>query len=316
MTASAHPNFRHSSDVPEGDFRFIALDVETACGDAGSICQIGIACVEQGNRIQTYSMLVNPGTRFDPFNIQLHGIGPDHVSDAPRFPEAFDTLLPLLARHHLIQHSSFDKRAINAACGFCGIAPPSLRWSDSVLIARRAWPELKGNGGHGLANLKKTLNLQFQHHDAGEDARAAAMVVLRAETHLSMPFEHLILPVRRVSKSRFAKPVIRAANTDGPLTGAIAVFTGHLKIARTEAADMAARAGMEVRAGITHKTTHLVVGDQDLSVLAGHSQSSKHRKAKDMQTEGHPIVIMDETEFLNLMKCHDIGQVTAPDPGR
>ncbi len=40
---------------------------------------------------------------------------------------------------------------------------------------------VKGNGGHGLANLKQVLNLDFHHHDAGEDARAAAMVVLRAQ---------------------------------------------------------------------------------------------------------------------------------------
>ncbi|PIL12431.1 hypothetical protein P775_28420 [Puniceibacterium antarcticum] len=186
--------------VPEGDFRFIALDVETACGDAASICQIGVACVQSDNQIQTFSMLVNPGTRFDPFNIQLHGIGPEHVADAPRFPAALNALLPLLERHHLVQHSSFDKRALNAACAACNLAAPDLRWSDSVMIARRAWPELKGNGGHGLGNLKRVLNLQFQHHDAGEDARAAAMVVLQAEARLSMPFEQLTVAQ---GKSRF-----------------------------------------------------------------------------------------------------------------
>lgn len=48
------------------------------------------------------------------------------------------------------------------------------------MVARRAWPELKGTGGHGLASLKLHLGLIFEHHDAGEDARAAAEVVLRA----------------------------------------------------------------------------------------------------------------------------------------
>ncbi len=108
----AHPTFSHANRVPEGDFRFIALDVETACSDVASICQIGLACVQPNNEIQTFSMLVNPGTRFDPFNIQLHGIGPDHVVDALRFSDAWDALMPLLTRHHLVQHSSFDKRAV------------------------------------------------------------------------------------------------------------------------------------------------------------------------------------------------------------
>src|SRR5690554_4397123 len=82
-STAAVPIRGHAPDIPTGDFRFIALDVETACSDAASICQIGLACVLPDNRIQTFSTLVNPGTRFDPFNIRLHGIGPDHVSGAP-----------------------------------------------------------------------------------------------------------------------------------------------------------------------------------------------------------------------------------------
>lgn len=39
-----------------------------------------------------------------------------------------------------------------------------------MAIARKAWPELKGNGGHGLANLKRELDFDFRYHDAGEDA--------------------------------------------------------------------------------------------------------------------------------------------------
>ena len=205
-------SFTHVHQVPEGSFRFIALDVETACSDVASICQIGLACVQADNQIQTFSMLVNPGTRFDLFNIQLHGIGPDHVASAPRFPDALGVLLSLLTRHHLIQHSNFDKQAVTAACGFCGISTPDLRWSDSVTIARRAWPELKGNGGHGLANLKRKLSLEFHHHDAGEDARAAALVVLYAEKHLAMPFEQLIVPA---AKPRYAAKQTRSGNANG-----------------------------------------------------------------------------------------------------
>ncbi len=205
MIPTYRPDFQHISRIPDSDFRFIALDVETACSDAASICQIGLACVQPDNGIQTFSMFVNPRTHFDPFNIRLHGIGPDHVADALPFQEAFETLLPLLARHHLIQHSNFDKHAINAAHRFSGLEPPALRWSDSVRIARRAWPELKGNGGHGLANLKQVLNLQFHHHDAGEDARAAAMVVLHAEEHLAMAFNEIALPVPKTVRPRAAK---------------------------------------------------------------------------------------------------------------
>lgn len=302
MVSPTRDTLSHVNKVPTGDFRFIALDVETANSDAASICQIGLACVQSDNEIQTFSMFVNPGTGFDHFNIQLHGIGPATVADALRFPCALNAILPLLAGHHLIQHSSFDKRAMAAACRFSGVPVPDLRWSDSVAIARRSWPEFRGNGGHGLAHLKRALNLQFQHHDAGEDARASAMVVLQAEAHLSMTLEELVIPEPRRRNGATLTPT---PNPDCSLAGAVAVFTGKLGMSRDEAAVWAARAGMTVKGGVQKQTTHLIVGDQDLSSLAGHTKSSKHRKAQEMRDAGHPIQILGEAEFMGLMKSVD-----------
>jgi DNA polymerase-3 subunit epsilon len=172
-------------DMPDGDFQFIALDVETACGDSASICQIGIACVGHDDTIHTWSVYVDPQMAFAPFNTQLHGIGADTVRGAPTFAQIWPAMVPLLSRHPMVQHSRFDEKAINAACRGHQLPRPRLTWHDSVTIARAAWPELKGNGGHGLANLKQVLGLDFDHHDAGEDARAAAMVVLRARAATS-----------------------------------------------------------------------------------------------------------------------------------
>jgi len=177
--------------LPDGPFRFIALDVETASRAAGSICQIGLGCVRPDGGIETFATYVNPEQPFAPFNTDLHGIGPGTVAGAPTFPEAWAVLFDLLNRHHLVQHSSFDQKAIEAACRAHGLEHPELSWSDSVKIARRAWPEFKGNGGHGLGHLKTALGLDFRHHDAGEDARAAAEVVLRAEKRLGLEFHQI-----------------------------------------------------------------------------------------------------------------------------
>ncbi len=172
---------KKSPPVPSGDFRFVALDVETSGGASASICQIGLACVDRRNAIQTWSAYVDPLLPFARFNTELHGISAQTVRGAPTFAQIWPSLLPLLIRQPLVQHSRFDEHAINAACKAHGVPKPRLVWHDSVTIARHAWPELKGNGGHGLASLKRHLDLDFRHHDAGEDARAAAMVVLLAE---------------------------------------------------------------------------------------------------------------------------------------
>ncbi|MEX0349961.1 MAG: exonuclease domain-containing protein [Paracoccaceae bacterium] len=169
---------------PDGDFRFIALDVETACGDNASICQIGLAFVGADRSIQTWSTLVDPQMPFAPFNVDLHGIGPETVRNAPTFAQLWPGLHPVLAGHPLVQHSRFDEYAIAAACRCNGLPRPRLAWNNSVTIARAAWPEFKGKGGHGLGHLKTVLKLDFKHHDAEEDARAAAQVVLLAEERL------------------------------------------------------------------------------------------------------------------------------------
>jgi len=46
----------------------------------------------------------------------------------------------------------------------------------------------------------------------------------------------------------------------------------------------------------------LVIGDQDLSKLAGFEKSSKHRKAELLVSGGNPIRIILETDFKALVK--------------
>lgn len=96
--------------------------------------------------------------------------------------------------------------------------------------------------------------------------------------------------------------VTRSGCADAPLSGKIAVFTGALSMTRSEAAEAAARVGITTRQSVSKKVHLLIVGDQDLSVMAaGHSKSSKHRKAEQLIAEGHDLQIIGETEFLNLV---------------
>lgn len=183
--------FGHMETPPDGPFRFIALDVETAGREAGSICQIGLCFVRDDGALQTYSVLVDPESPFEPFNTELHGISAHTVKDAEPFPAVYMALYKILNAHSLVQHSTFDEKAMTAACARYNLPMLTSHWTNSVTIARQAWPALKGAGGHGLANLKKHLGLEFQHHDAGEDARAAASVILRAEKVMGARLSHL-----------------------------------------------------------------------------------------------------------------------------
>ncbi|WP_253949268.1 3'-5' exonuclease [Mangrovicoccus sp. HB161399] len=282
--------------LPQGSFRFVVLDVETASSDPSSICQVGLACVRDGGAIETWAAYVDPACRFSAFNIQLTGIGPETVRGAPRFAVLLPELRGLLDRQPVIQHSSFDRRAIHAACDLAGLPHPGWTWHDSVLMARRAWPEFRGNGGHGLAHLKQRLDLEFEHHDAGEDARATAQVVLMAEARLGCDFRAIAAGGGAGKRRPAAVP-----DPAGPLAGGRVAFTGRLALDRTEAAVMAAAAGLETAASIGPGLTHLVVADRDMAAPGGPVISGRHRKVLEMQAAGAQVAVMDESAFLALL---------------
>ena len=115
------------------------------------------------------------GTR----DIAIHGIDHGMVSGCPRFEELCDRI----ARHLggiVVSHTFFDRRAISKAFEECGKSLRYRTWIDSAQVARRAWPDKYARRGYNLGNIARDLGIRFRHHDAGEDARAAAEIVLRA----------------------------------------------------------------------------------------------------------------------------------------
>lgn len=176
---------------------FVAVDVETANGDAGSICQIGFARFADGQLVDNWSWLVHPQTYFSAANMAIHGIRPGDVTHAPDWSAIHARVADVLGGEIVVSHTAFDVTAITRACLSHGRVPIEARWLDSVRVARRAFPELKGRGGHGLANLKGVLGLQFDHHDAGEDARAAGCVVEAAVAATGMSVAEWLMAAHR-----------------------------------------------------------------------------------------------------------------------
>ena len=159
---------------------FTAIDVETANRSISSICQVGAVRVIDGRVHSCFSTLVNPEARFSSFNTRIHGIGPVEAEGAPTFDDIFVELFDWLGENVVVSHTFFDRTALDGASRKYGLPIVPITWLDSVAIARRAWPEKRGKGGYGLGKLAADLGISFRHHDALEDARAAAGVVLYA----------------------------------------------------------------------------------------------------------------------------------------
>ena len=291
-------------------FTFACIDVETANCERDSICQIGLATVRDGSIAETWSTLVNPQDWFDPWNEGIHGISEAMVADAPTFPQIRDDLYGRLSHHVAISHTSFDRVAIERAAEKHYLDPPYVIWLDSARIARRAWPDRFGQSGYGLGNVARELGIDFRHHDALEDARAAAEVVLRACAETGLDIDGWLERVKQPISGPRSRPRTQAnepppdANQEGPLFGEHIVFTGQLSIQRTEAARIVAGAGCKVQGSVTKKTTLLVVGVQDKKRLAGYDKSTKHRKAEGLITKGQSIEILSESDFWAVFKSY------------
>ena len=290
---------------PRGEINFWAIDVETANADYASICQVGVVRVVDGAMTDEYVTLVDPEDWFDPWNTALHGITPQDVMNQPTMPTVLEWLRVNLDGAVLVSHMPFDRVALGRAATRYDLEPLSVTWLDSARIVRRAWPEQYSRRGYGLKNVADNLGIKFAHHDALEDARAAAQIVLQACATSSLTINGWLERVRHNiypgSGSGSSSSVSRTGDPEGNLYGETVVFTGRLGMVRREAADLAAVAGCNVRNAVTKNTTLLVVGLQNKAVLAGYDKSSKHRKAEELMAQGTDLRILSEDDFVDLV---------------
>lgn len=158
---------------------FNSIDVETANKNNGSICQIGVVHVQDGVIREQWQTLVNPEGLFDPWNVKIHGIDEHDIRNSPALPQVWDELRLRLHGQVLVSHTSFDRTAFKRAITRYNLEQLQVTWLDSAEIARRTWPARYGNRWN-LKKITNDLGISFKHHNALEDARAAAEVVLHA----------------------------------------------------------------------------------------------------------------------------------------
>jgi DNA polymerase-3 subunit epsilon len=264
-----------------------------------SICQVGVARYVDG-KFHEWKTYIDPEDYFAPFNVHLHGISEEKVAGAPTFRQVAPDLLTMLRGATVVSHGPFDRSALTQACDRAGIAFPPCQWLDTCCVARRTWSGLQD---YRLPTVCDEIGYDYEAHDALEDAKAAAHVLLAASERTGLGIEQWIDRVKRpVSGSRRAETIRRDGNPEGPLYGEVVVFTGKLSFPRPAVADLASsKLGLAVATGVTKKTTLLVVGDQDIAKLAGHDKSEKHRKAEDLIQAGQQIRIVCERDFMHLL---------------
>ncbi|MBU2887943.1 3'-5' exoribonuclease [Gilvimarinus agarilyticus] len=285
--------------------KYIAIDVETANSDYSSLCQIGLARFENGEVVDTWSSLINPKEHFDQFNIELHGIDEETVKDAPTFNDIYEQLKSWMTEQVSIHHMPFDWIAITRACEKYKLSPIETEWLDSAKITRRTWEQFAYKG-YSLASISEFLDIEFQHHDALEDAIAAGKVVFEACKLKNLNIHEWVERVNKpINLYKGGSSIINLeGNSEGTFYGENVVFTGTLSLTRHEAGTLAANLGCNVTNSVTKKTTMLIVGLQDSYKLGGFEKSSKHRKAEELVKNGQQIKIFSENDFRKIVELN------------
>lgn len=159
---------------------FVAIDFETANQKRGSVIQIGIAKILDGVTVKRSSHMIAPPPgleRFDRRCTDVHGFTPKDVVGAQSWPQILDRLIRFTGDLPLVAHNaSVERSCIVQASEAHGFAAPSFDYYCSLKLARKAWPN---EASHSLGKLTRSLGLpDFDHHDAGADAEASAVIVM------------------------------------------------------------------------------------------------------------------------------------------
>lgn len=276
------------SNAPRAQFDFVAVDVETASAARHSICQIGVVAYREGREVLAISELVDPETEFDAVCVAVHGITARHVRGRRPFQHHYGWLSQHLAGTHVVSHSAFDRQAISAACDRYGASPPDCRWIDTVVAARRAWPDLPN---HRLPTVAEHLGYRFGHHDALEDARAAAHIAMAASKALSVGVGDLGGLLRQRSAARFASQAKASEATgSGPLSGHCVTITGELWADRKAIASTIGELGAGFSPTVTKRTTIVLLGE-------GGVGTAKHQAALAARASGRDLEIVEAGVF-------------------
>ena len=161
---------------------YIAIDFETANEYKNSACSIGLVRFINGKETDSCYSLIQPAKMYfiPEWTKEIHHISYNDVRGKPFFPEIWDTMVMPFINHTpdipLVAHNgtAFDMEVIRECCRYYGMELPALTFFDSLLIARKTWPELES---HRLTDLGKQLKITYNAHDALEDSRTCGQVI-------------------------------------------------------------------------------------------------------------------------------------------
>lgn len=158
---------------------FVAFDIETTglspltC----SIIEIGAVKIVDGQMVESFNEMIDPGFDLPEFTTNLTGITTEMVKSKPKIDEVLPKFLEFVGNFPVIAHNAqFDYNFIKCKC-----EPLNLTFNntciDTLEMSRHIYNELKK---HKLDTLAKHLKINMgSHHRACDDANTCAAIFLK-----------------------------------------------------------------------------------------------------------------------------------------
>ncbi len=294
-----------------GEYEFLTLDVETANQNRRSICQMAVVGYLSGECHVLIDRFVDPKEDFGFYQTRKHGIAAGNVEDAPTFADLYELFVSTVQGRPVFCHSNFDQQAIDAACNFHQLPLVDVHWIDSCHLAKRLLPGQSAK----LKSLCEHYGVEFEHHDAMEDAIATAKVLgrLMDEFNLSVSKCASIAGFERsnyysyggnkyesesITYSAISIEVCQVEE----FVGKEIVLTGRfIRGSKSDIGRLAKAAGFEIKNTLTRTSQFLVYG-VGADEGSGSLFTGKHKKAVDYnERHNQGIIIWSEHEFFEIL---------------
>lgn len=157
---------------------FIAMDFETASFEKHSACSIALVVVRDNTVVDSFYSLIQPETQFNWKNIQIHGIQPEDVIDAPKFPDVWREISGYFSRDSVViaHNAAFDNAILKGCLSYYGLPAPHYLSLCTVRTSRKLFPEFQN---HKLNTVSQELNIPLDHHhNALDDSLACARILI------------------------------------------------------------------------------------------------------------------------------------------
>ncbi len=152
------------------------LDFETSDRGPDGACALGIAKLRSGKIADTWYSLIRPPRKRVRFT-HVHGLTWTMLKDSPSFGELWPDIAAFLAdvTHFAAHNATFDRRVLQGCCAAVGTESPNRPFLCTLKGARRAL----AIPSHRLDAVCAHCGIPLQHHHAGSDALAAALLLHR-----------------------------------------------------------------------------------------------------------------------------------------